>query len=125
MVFTGALSKPSSCVTRMAGRTWARHSRKLSLANFSKMGIDRDAGTTEADDDSPLLDVEGRVALIPCNKSEMRGRHSLSKDVAGLYIFTISCSTGKDYNNNISTFLRDYNKIGRILREYHNNHSIP
>jgi hypothetical protein len=55
----------------------------------------------------------------------MSGRHSLSKEVAGLYIFTISYSTRKDYNNNISTFVRGYNKIGRILGEYHNNHSIP
>jgi hypothetical protein len=55
----------------------------------------------------------------------MRRRHCLSKEVAGLYILTIFCNTRKDYNNNISTFLRGYNRLGRILEEYRNNHSIP
>jgi hypothetical protein len=77
--------------------------------------MERDAGT---EDEELAIECVGRGALIPCKKSQMGRRHCLSKVVTVLYIITMHWHTSKEYNKNIYTFLRSYNRLGRVSCEY-------
>jgi hypothetical protein len=52
-----------------------------------------------------------------CKESQLGRRYCLSKEVAIFYITIIPWCTRMEYNKNIYTFLRSYNRLGRILCE--------
>jgi hypothetical protein len=53
-----------------------------------------------------------------CNETQLGGRQCLSKEVVVLYITTVPWCIRMEYNKNIYTFLKDYNRLGRVSCEY-------